>query len=66
MKTSSFLAAIGVGLFILNHLFSIFVNTCSGWRYEWYIIVQIMGNVITLTAWILIGQFFITLYRRSK
>lgn len=66
MKTSSFLAAIGVGLLILNSLFFVVANVCEAWQYEWYNRVGTMLNMGSLIAWILIGQFFITLYRKSK
>lgn len=66
MKKSSLLALIGVGLFLLNNLYCLIVNSIDGWQYEWYQPVGMVMSIIVLIAWLLIGQFFLTLYKKSK
>lgn len=66
MKQSSLLALIGVGLFILDNLYYIVVNSIEAWQYDWYRQVGYVWNVIIIIAWVLIGQFFFTLFKKSK
>lgn len=66
MKKSSFLALIGVGLLILNNLYYLVVNSLEAWQYDWYQTLGYVWNILVLVAWILIGQFFLTLYKKSK
>lgn len=66
MKQSSFLALIGVGLIILNNLFYLIVNSIEAWQYDWYRQVGYVWYVVVIIAWVLIGQFFYTLYKKSK
>lgn len=66
MKQSSFLALIGVGLIILDNLFYLIVNSIEAWQYDWYRQVGYVWSVVTIIAWVLIGQFFYTLYKKSK
>ncbi len=66
MKKSSLLALIGVGLFILNNLYYLVVNSLEAWQYDWYQTLGYVWNILVLAAWVLIGQFFLTLYKKSK
>lgn len=66
MKKSSLLALIGIGLLILNNLFYIYVNLSEAWQYYWFQSVGYFWNIIVLIAWALVGQFFLTLYKKSK
>ena len=66
MKKSSRLALIGVGLVFLNNLFYLIVNTLGAWQYDWYQTFGSIWNIAVLVAWILIGQFFYQLYKKSK
>ncbi|MFG6391722.1 MAG: hypothetical protein K1V76_05330 [Candidatus Amulumruptor sp.] len=66
MKKSSLLALVGVGLLILNNLYYLVVNSLDAWQYGWYQILGYVWNIIVLAAWVLIGQFFLTLYKKSK
>lgn len=66
MKKSSILALIGVGLLLLNNLYYLIVNSVDGWQYGWYQPVGIVMSIMVLIAWGLIGQFFLTLYKKSK
>lgn len=66
MKKSSLFALIGVGLFILNILFYLIVNSFDAWQYDWYQPVGVVMSIIVLIAWFFIGQFFLTLYKKSK
>lgn len=66
MKQSSLLALIGVVLLLLNCLFYIIANACESWQYDWYRAAGHIWDVIHVIAWILIGQFFLTLYKKTK
>lgn len=66
MKNSSLLALIGVVLFILSNLYYLVVNSLEAWEYDWYQTLGHVWNILVLIAWILIGQFFLTLYKKSK
>lgn len=66
MKKSSRLALIGVGLFLLNNLYYLIVNSFDAWQYDWYQIFGYIWNIAILMAWVLIGQFFFQLYKKSK
>lgn len=66
MKKSSLLALVGVGLLILNNLYYLVVNSLESWQYDWYQTLGYVWNILVLAAWILIGQFFLTLYKKSK
>lgn len=66
MKKSSLLALVGVGLLILNNLYYLVVNSLESWQYDWYQTLGYVWNILVLAAWVLIGQFFLTLYKKSK
>lgn len=66
MKKSSLLAFIGVMLFLLNNIYYTIANALDAWEHEWYQTVGYIWTVIIIVAWILIGQFFLTLYKKSK
>ncbi len=66
MKKSSLLALVGVGLFTLNNLYYLVVNSLEAWQYDWYQTLGYVWNILVLASWILIGQFFLTLYKKSK
>ncbi len=66
MKKSSRLALIGAGLFILNNLYYLIVNSFDAWQYGWYQTFGYIWSIVVIVAWVLIGQFFLTLYKKSK
>lgn len=66
MKKSSLLATIGVGLILLNNIYYMIANSCDAWQHAWYFPIGHVWNVLILVAWVLIGQFFLTLYKKSK
>lgn len=66
MKKSSLLALVGIGLLILNNLYYLVVNSLEAWQYDWYQTLGYVWNILVLAAWVLIGQFFLTLYKKSK
>lgn len=66
MKKSSLLAFIGVMLFLLNNIFYSIANALHAWETDWYETVGYIWTGVIIVAWILIGQFFITLYKKSK
>ena len=66
MKKSSLLALVGVGLLILNNLYYLVINSLESWEYDWYQTLVYVWNILVLAAWVLIGQFFLTLYKKSK
>lgn len=66
MKKSSLLAIIGVGIFLLNNLYYMIANALEAWQHNWYRTLGYVWSVLILVAWVLIGQFFLTLYKKSK
>lgn len=66
MKKSSLIALIGVCLFLLNHIYYTIANACEAWQHEWYQTLSYAWSIVVIIAWILIGQFFLTLYKKSK
>lgn len=66
MKKSSKLALIGVGLMLLSGLYHFVTNSFDAWQYGWYHTLGWFWNLLTLAAWVLIGQFFYQLYKKTK
>lgn len=66
MKKSSLLAIIGVGIFLLNNLYYMIANALKAWQHDWYSTLGYVWSALILVAWVLIGQFFLTLYKKSK
>lgn len=68
MKKSSLLALIGVGVFLINNIYYFILNTfCEEpWELPFYDTIGKIFNFAILIAWILIAQFFYTLYKKSK
>ena len=68
MKKSSLLALIGVGLFILRNLYYLIVTYCvdAPWEHEWFDTFSKIFQVTSFIEWILVAQFFLTLYKKSK
>lgn len=66
MKKSSLLALIGVGLFLANELYDLIVISFDAWQYGWYQTLSYIWEVAILGAWVLIGQFFFQIYKKSK
>lgn len=50
----------------MSNLYYLVVNSLDAWQYGWYQILGYVWNIIVLAAWVLIGQFFLTLYKKSK
>lgn len=68
MKKSALIALVGVALFILSNCYYLIVTYCvdSPWEHSWY---DTMGKIFQITSfigWFLVGQFFLTLYKKSK
>lgn len=68
MKKSSLLALVGVGLILLINIYYLIVTYCvdAPWEHDWY---DTFGKIFQITssiAWILVGQFFLILYKKSK
>ena len=68
MKKSSLLALIGVGLFLLSNLYYLIVTYCvdAPWEHDWYDTFGKIFQITSTIAWVLVGQFFLTLYKKSK
>lgn len=68
MKKSSLLALVGVGLFILSNLYYLIVTYCvdTPWEYGWYDTFAKIFQITSFIGWFLVGQFFLTLYKKSK
>ena len=68
MKKASLLALIGIGLFLLNNLYYLIVTYCvkAPWEHDWYDIFGKIFQITTFIGWILVVQFFLQLYKKSK
>lgn len=68
MKKSSLIALEGVCLFLLNNLYYIIIIYCidAPWEYSWYDTMGKVFQALAFIGWLLIGQFFLTLYKKSK
>ena len=66
MKKASLLALIGVGLLFVNILYYLIVSLFDAWQYDWYQPIGKFWQFAALAAWGLIGQFFLTIYKKSK
>lgn len=66
MKKSSKLALIGVGLMLFSNLYYLVTNSFDAWQFGWYHTLGHFWNILNLAAWVLIGQFFYQLYKKSK
>jgi hypothetical protein len=60
------MATVGAGLIILSNLFFQIANSIDAWQYDWYRTITSFLNVLHLVAWVLIGQFFLNLYKKTK
>lgn len=66
MKNNSLLAAVGVAIIIFEQAFWVLAMIMEMWKNNWYNTVNLLLNIIGLIGWILIGQFFYTLYKKQK
>ena len=68
MKKSALIALIGVCILLADNLFYniIFWIMDYPWEATWYEPVGQVWRVLTLIAWVCVGQFFFTLYNKAK
>lgn len=68
MKKASLLAMIGVGLFLLSNLYYLIITYFveTPWEYKWYDIFENIFQITSLIGWLLVAQFFLSLYKKSK
>lgn len=50
----------------MNNLYYMIANALEAWQHDWYRTLGYVWSVLILVAWVLIGQFFLTLYKKSK
>ena len=68
MKKSSLLTLIGVVLFILSNLYYLIATYCvdAPWEHDWYDTFGKIFQITSFIGWILVAQFFLALYKKSK
>lgn len=66
MKKSSQIALIGIGLILFSNMYYLITNFFDAWQFEWYHTLGHFWNILNITAWGFIGQFFFKLYKKSK
>ena len=68
MKKSALIALVGVCFFLVNSLYYFIVNHFinAPWEHSWYETIGTIFQVLGFIAWCCVGQFFLTIFNKSK